>query len=201
MDMNVIRQMTPTKVRLVNDGEELAEILRQDRKKMRHTSMLLFIAICVLVIVIVYSMLSHWMDWKLLSNVLQEHVARRREFDRPLRRAINIQNYELFIERYNRKYANPEETLTRYHAYVHSLEEVQRYNDRNQHLSGRYGENRFSDWSIEEFSKMLMPNDFKQRLRASKFIRKKLPEGLLKGDVIPEHFDWRPYHVITAVKT
>nr|AAC48340.1 cathepsin L-like cysteine proteinase [Toxocara canis] len=116
-----------------------------------------------------------------------------------------LDRFEEFIRKYDKVYDSNEEFAERFRIYVNNMLEAQKLNQRNRDYGTIYGENEFADWNVNEFREILLPKDFFKNLRKkSTFIDSFIdpPETVLaRREEIPDHFDWRPYNVVTPVKS
>ncbi|VDK17553.1 unnamed protein product [Anisakis simplex] len=108
--------------------------------------------------------------------------------------------------RYGKVYANNDEFMRHFQNYVQNMIIIDHMNQFTHQYSTFYGENEFTDWSDEEFRRILLPvGSFKNMRERATFISSSIDQRkLTKWDVheeIPEHFDWRPYKVVTPVKS
>lgn len=63
-----------------------------------------------------------------------------------------------------------------------------------------FGENDLSDWTAEEFAKMLLPKTFYKKLREEATFIKTNPPKMERAAPRPDFFDWRARNVVTPVK-
>ncbi|CAJ0934602.1 unnamed protein product, partial [Mesorhabditis belari] len=104
-----------------------------------------------------------------------------------------------YMKRYNREYESGEETLDRFKNYMKNLKEAEKMTEEKKY-GGEFGENEMSDWTDEEFRKILLPVNFYKRMRSeSSFIRSNPPK-LETGPSLPDSFDWRQKNGVSPVK-
>ncbi|CAB3410248.1 unnamed protein product [Caenorhabditis bovis] len=115
-----------------------------------------------------------------------------------------FENYLQYAYKYGRKYSDDTESFIRMFAYEKNKKRVEEYNAQKVHGNAIYGENDMSDWTDEEFQKMLLPKDFYKTLRKDAEFIKPIPDEFvnktLTMSAIPDFFDWRDKNVITPVK-
>ena len=63
-----------------------------------------------------------------------------------------------------------------------------------------FGESDLSDWTEEEFAKMLLPKSFYKKLREEATFIQSNPPEMERGAKIPDFYDWRARNVVTPVK-
>ncbi|CAJ0605028.1 unnamed protein product [Cylicocyclus nassatus] len=104
-----------------------------------------------------------------------------------------------FLEKFGKDYKDKKELLRRFKHYEKHMRDVAELNRKKAH-GAEYGENELSDWSEEEFKKMLLPLSFYKRLREEATFIKNDPPRLERAQPPPDFFDWRAKNVISPVK-
>ncbi|KAK5970983.1 hypothetical protein GCK32_007239, partial [Trichostrongylus colubriformis] len=70
----------------------------------------------------------------------------------------------------------------------------------NEQSKAEFGENDLSDWTDEEFRKMLLPKSFYKKLREEATFIQSNPPKLERAAPPPDFFDWRARNVVSPVK-
>ncbi|VDM40317.1 unnamed protein product [Toxocara canis] len=112
-----------------------------------------------------------------------------------------LDSFEKFMKRYERQYENSEEVLNRLKTFIQNMNNAKRLNDANSAASARFGENIFADWTDDEFENILMSEDALRELRKMANFIRPANKKTLKTEEVPDYFDWRPFNVVTPVKS
>jgi len=96
----------------------------------------------------------------------------------------NDEAFQKFISQYGRNFASEDEYNMRKGIFAESLRKVEEHNAKG--LSWTYGINKFSDWTHEEYQRLLGLRNFKNA-------NSNLPKATLPKVEFEEDLDWRNY--------